>query len=909
MLSFVIRCTAVILILFAVICPAARLELYPTFHAMGVIIVLDGEDADGDATCTVEYRSDAEPDFSPGFPPSRVAPGRFVGSLFRLQPGSAYHLRVTFQDPDGGPLNTLVLTGTATTRNDISIPAATNTIYVSPSGNDNTGDGSSGFPYAGIGRALQDAVAGDHVVLQDGIYYQGEIYPPRSGQTGSPIVVRAEAGAGVMIDGTYNQNFVWSEEGGGVYQTTVPVANTHLVLYDGQRLYPYQNRTDLENLIWGLPGFYADGPTVYLHLADHSEPDPAKVKVSRFNHAFYVEQDFLYFTDLTFRYFGCGSWAKAIYLNNAGFNLVQGCTFAVNDLGIGIKRASSGNVIQDNEFYDTNFDWPWDAVKGGSELESGGVGFYDPMTGRGTVVRRNSFHDYFDGGSICPAWTAGLTNETDFYQNTVYRCGDDGISTDGQASNVRIWENEFYDVLMGISLAPVYTGPVYVFNNLIYRTGVGNNNYSGSPFKFNSGYGLSGPMYLFHNTCDAVLPGNNGLYIKAPGSWTLVHTRNNIWAGTDYAVENYNAGRPMDMDYDNLYSPGTYLARWDGVRYPTLTDFQDGTAQEISGISAAPGFTAPQNGDYTLTASSPLVDRGVVVPGINDGYHGSAPDIGAFESDAGLETIVYHFDTAGWHLLSLPGTAADMSVVSLFPDALNGCVWEWLDGAYSAVYSLETGKGYFAAFAQPVSYQIELSVIDFYQRRLDGSDWTLIGSLGQDIDFTAPDVSPPGSICLPVYGYDPATGAYGPSNTVDTARGYWLWVDNSCRLNVGPTTTSPGYLQKKQMRPPGPPVLNGTPVPVKQPLEFILFPNFPNPFNAQTEISYTLARQCPVRISIYDLNGRLVRILTNRIGPPGRHRIVWDGTGPGGNPAASGVYWCRMQAGPYTAGQKLVLLK
>jgi hypothetical protein len=64
---------------------------------------------------------------------------------------------------------------------------------------------------------------------------------------------------------------------------------------------------------------------------------------------------------------------------------VQGCTFASNDLGIGIKRASHRNVIQDNEFYDTIFDWPWEHIKALGGLEDGGVAFYDPASGPGTM--------------------------------------------------------------------------------------------------------------------------------------------------------------------------------------------------------------------------------------------------------------------------------------------------------------------------------------------------------------------------------------------------------------------------------------------------------------------------------------------------------------------------------------------
>ena len=232
--------------------------------------------------------------------------------------------------------------------------------------------------------------------------------------------------------------------------------------------------------------------------------------MTRFNHAFYVNRDFIYLIGLSFRYYGRGSYAKAVYLDGASDNLIRGCTVRVCDLGIGLKRESHRNVIEDNDFSDTIFDWPWDAVKAGSSLETGGVSFYDPLTGRGNVIRRNVFHDDFDGFSVCPASDTGTTCETDVYDNLGYDIGDDGVSTDGFCSNVRLWNNTFHDLLVGISLAPTYTGPVYALRNLIYRIGEGNNSYSGMPFKFNSGYAASGTMYLFHNTCHAALPSNDG---------------------------------------------------------------------------------------------------------------------------------------------------------------------------------------------------------------------------------------------------------------------------------------------------------------------------------------------------------------------------------------------------------------
>jgi parallel beta-helix repeat protein len=624
---------------------AASLELYGTFNAMGVIVTMDAsDDPDGDAEAAVAYRS-ASDTFKAGFPLSRVTPTRWVGSLFWLQPGTTYEVRVTLSDPDHGPLDQGTLQASMATRAEIVVPAPANVYYVAP-----TGDGTACSLNApcDLADGLNQAGAGDAVVLRGGTYYTGDIDLPRSGSQGAPIVIRGYDGETAVLDGADPETFAWTPDGGGVYHTTSHATDVHLVLADGQRLFPYESLNDLINLSWDdTPGFYQDGTTVYVHLENDKDPAAAAMVVSRFGTAFTVTRNYIYFINLTFTHYGQGGYPKVIYLDTASDNLVKGCIFVDNDLGVGIKRASDRNVIEDNQFSDTIFDWPWDGIKRVGGLEDGGIGFYDPATGRGTVIRRNIFHDDFDGLGVCPSQTAALTNETDVYDNLIYRMGDDGLETDGQCSNVRIWGNTIHDVLMGISFAPVYDGPVYALRNLIYHTGVGNNDYSGSPFKFNSGYDLSGPMYLLHNTSDAALPGNNGLYIKAPGTWGLIYARNNIWAGTDYALNDYNTSQPLDLDYDNLYNAGLNdLIRWDNTRYATLGDFSTATGQEKNGLNLNPGFHDPEHEEYRLDPDSDMVDAGILIPGINDNYSGQRPDIGAFERDAGNSAPVAVNDDA-----------------------------------------------------------------------------------------------------------------------------------------------------------------------------------------------------------------------------------------------------------------------
>jgi parallel beta-helix repeat protein len=600
---------------------------------MGVIVSISaGDDPDNDTLASLAYRQSGSGPYHQGFPLSRVTDTRFVGSLFWLDPGMSYDVRVNFDDPDGDALDGTSVEATGTTRPSITFPAPSHTYYASPAGNGT--DCTLASPCL-LEEAISQAGAGEAVSLRNGIYATGEIDLPRSGTVGAPITISSYPGEMAILDGGDPATFTWASQGGGVYHALVNAADPHLITADGQRLYPYQSLFDLENLAWAIPGFYASGTDVYVRLAGDANPSAAVMVVSRYNYAFYVEQDFIYFSKLTFRHYGQGEYAKAIYFHNASNNLVQGCIFAINDLGIGLKYDSGRNVIQDNVFNDTDFDWPWDAVKTGSALETGGIRFYAPTDGRGNIIRSNTFHDYFDGFGACPDSSDAVTNETDVYENLVYRAGDDGMETDGQCSNVRIWGNTFHDVLVGISLAPVYTGPVYAIRNLMYNTGAGNNDYPGSPFKFNSGYDQSGPMYLLHNTADAALPGSSGLDIKSPGSWTSITARNNIWAGTEYALSNANPDQPLDLDYDDLYTTLVgELAWWDNLpdrHLNTLAELQSATGQENHGFNLLPDFVDPAVGDYTLAPASGLIDAGLLIAGINDDYAGDAPDVGAFE--------------------------------------------------------------------------------------------------------------------------------------------------------------------------------------------------------------------------------------------------------------------------------------
>ncbi|MDM7926898.1 MAG: endo-1,4-beta-xylanase [bacterium] len=90
---------------------------------------------------------------------------------------------------------------------------------------------------------------------------------------------------------------------------------------------------------------------------------------------------------------------------------------------------------------------------------------------------------------------------------------------------------------------------------------------------------------------------------------------------------------------------------------------------------------------------------------------------------------------------------------------------------------------------------------------------------------------------------------------------------------------------------------------------FGLLPNFPNPFNPSTSIRFTLPAAGRADVSILDVSGRAVRTLVSGWRPAGPHTVRWNGLDDAGAAVPAGVYFCRMNAGPFSATRKLTLVK
>ncbi|MBT4611631.1 MAG: T9SS type A sorting domain-containing protein [Gemmatimonadetes bacterium] len=96
---------------------------------------------------------------------------------------------------------------------------------------------------------------------------------------------------------------------------------------------------------------------------------------------------------------------------------------------------------------------------------------------------------------------------------------------------------------------------------------------------------------------------------------------------------------------------------------------------------------------------------------------------------------------------------------------------------------------------------------------------------------------------------------------------------------------------------------------LSRPQQTQLLGNYPNPFNPQTSIRYTTATQGVVELTIYDINGRRVRVLSALTRPPGEYVSHWDGRDEAGRSVASGVYVVRLRQADVTQSHRLTLLK
>ncbi len=606
----------------------------PTFNNIGIDVTLSAAPAAG-STISASFSSiKGAQTWRDCHPLAQTATNRFSGSIFGLEAGIRYLVRIRTSFTASERIDTVA------TRAD-AFPSSAGTVYhVAKNGSDANSGTSVSQALASLAKALSLAQAGATILLHEGHYHES-ITIPRSGTQTNPICIRNAPGETVVLDGrdtAFKPSWTLYNQTANIYRTAC-TKRPRFAYLNGQHLFCSPSLNDLVSNTWKMPsGYFCDGQWMYIRLPHTGVPVTTDtVAIPAFTTGITCTgRQYIQLRGLEICYYGLGEYSRGIYLDGSSNNLIDSCFFHHSGIGVAFKRASNTNTIQNCRFTESPIDtWTWSAVKEGTGYyEAGGVVVYGSSTvNSGNVIRNNHFFHMFDGSHLFSEDDAGPTLNLDFYNNVVEYINDDCIETDGAGTNCRIYNNTFRSFLTGVSVAPAAIGPTWIIRNLFtgWETHDG---YVGYPVKFNVDSDLGTYwVYMYHNTCYTSAAGQPGFLFKDYSDWHNVISRNNIFTGTDYALQSRSTQNPVDFDYDALYTSASgRFIDWANSKYTTLAAFSGATGQEKHAITGNPTFINTQSGDFRLQESSPLIDKGVFIPNINDHFTGNGPDIGKYEA-------------------------------------------------------------------------------------------------------------------------------------------------------------------------------------------------------------------------------------------------------------------------------------
>ncbi len=369
--------------------------------------------------------------------------------------------------------------------------------------------------------------------------------------------------------------------------------------------------------------------------------------------------DYHIFEGLTIRNTEVAFWAGVKDVAGAKGLTVRNCR--IENVGVGVTTQFAGSkdfYIADNVFLgrdDRNrvLGWANPGAYGAHPINS----YYAvKVYGSGHVIAHNAVAFFHDGISVC---THGVPEEPqelkavaiDIYNNDVHVTGDDFIEADGGVHNIRVMRNRGVNAAhTGLSAQPIFGGPAYYIRNVVYNTPVA--------LKFINPAGV----IVYHNT---IIAEN-----RTAQRVSNAHFRNNLFLGTDapvgisvlggptaYSTYDYNGYRPnrgaefqyswlgpkpgVRVDYESA-EPGAAVQDARGARgrngrrrltgSRSITTSSRACVRRCRRIRRSPARpTTPRISDFRLKPGSKAVDAGVRLPNVNDGFAGSAPDLGAYE--------------------------------------------------------------------------------------------------------------------------------------------------------------------------------------------------------------------------------------------------------------------------------------
>jgi hypothetical protein len=593
-------------------------------------------DQNRNATVAVKYRKVGEAQWKQGLPLLRIGgenvyrrrenldytvPHGFAGSILNVEPGTEYECNFVMSDPDGvsgeAAPGEAVRTVKVKTRSEPQSYSGGRILHVYPP--DYFGPRQepsfTGILQAYYGAGLGDwsvvwerrAQAGDTLLLHAGLYrperldyvdpmmtpFDGSMSLTLKGTPEKPITIKSAGDGEVVIDGDNNHRLFDVMASRYHIFEGLTFRNTDVAIFAGQKEVTGAVGLAVKNCRFENIGF-----GVWTEFAGSSD--------------FYIADNLFLGRDDRFRLIGWG----------------------------GRLRQPDGNTWKE-PLYKSHRMVSYYAVK---------------VYGQGHVIAHNAIAYFHDAIAISTYGTPPTdpdqrASSIDIYNNDMHLFNDDFIETDGGVHNVRVFRNRGTNSAQGgYSSQPVFGGPVYFMHNTLYHSP------NGVAFKFSA---KPAGLFVYHNTII-------GEHLATDTS-SNAHYRNNLFLGRDtpergimkvgnansFNSSDYNGYRPnrgVKDQYGWLApAPGQTLYEpkaGDWKSFPTLAELQKGTGQEahsrevdfdIFERMVPPDPAKPyavyhaMDLNFQLKAGSKAVDAGEVIPTVNDGFKGKAPDLGAHE--------------------------------------------------------------------------------------------------------------------------------------------------------------------------------------------------------------------------------------------------------------------------------------
>ena len=333
--------------------------------------------------------------------------------------------------------------------------------------------------------------------------------------------------------------------------------------------------------------------------------------------------------------------------NDAEGIVVRDCVIDTDGYGI----ASYGSGVRNATIINNVITGPtvWSDSALGVSGDNLGEGVQ--ITGPGNVIAFNRVSGFRDCISLLEEDEAVDQVSVDIYGNDLDACADDGIEADYAMGNVRVYQNRITRSFMGISSQPSIGGPTWFIRNVMYNViyeafklhngSIGNVGYHNTVVK-------SGDAFAVY-TEDPVSRSDfrNNLFLGGPGG-----TYGGYDSGDGAVINLAPADASCSFDYDGLGSVGTntFSGRIGDTRFNSLEELRTNTTEahavevDLSVFAESVAFPSDPFAsratfELDLAADGDAIDRGIVLPNVNDGFSGNAPDLGAIE--LGAEPPVY----------------------------------------------------------------------------------------------------------------------------------------------------------------------------------------------------------------------------------------------------------------------------